>query len=54
MDIMDRFDLSLMGSGYYEGYDADCSATIRNEFAAAVYRLGHTLLKVSLCALFTL
>lgn len=46
MDTMDRFGLSLLGSGYYLDYDAECSATIRNEFAAAVFRLGHTLLKV--------
>lgn len=47
-DYVDRFDLALMPSGYYEGYDPQCDATLKNEFSAAVFRLGHTLLKPSL------
>ena len=47
MDYMDRFELGLLSSGYYQQYDPKCSATMKNEIAAAVYRLGHTLLKPS-------
>lgn len=46
-DYLDRYELDLRSSGYYEQYDPNCSAMIRNEIAAAVYRLGHTLLKPS-------
>lgn len=46
-DYLDRYELALLPSGYYLGYESDSSATLRNEFAAAVYRLGHTLLKPS-------
>lgn len=46
-DYVDRFDLKLLSSGYYNDYDPECSATVRNEIAAAVFRLGHTLLKPS-------
>ena len=46
-DYLDRFGLGLLPSGYYNEYDPDCSAMMKNEIAAAVYRLGHTLLKPS-------
>lgn len=46
-DYLDRYELSLMHSGYYDHYDSSCDATIKNEFSSAVYRLGHTLLKPS-------
>nr|XP_046911836.1 uncharacterized protein LOC124492873 isoform X1 [Dermatophagoides farinae]XP_046911838.1 uncharacterized protein LOC124492873 isoform X1 [Dermatophagoides farinae] len=46
-DYMTRFDINPLDSGYYNGYDDDCDATIKNEFSAAVFRLGHTLLKPS-------
>ncbi|KPM04939.1 heme peroxidase-like protein 1 [Sarcoptes scabiei] len=46
-DYMTRFGLSLMPNGYSNGYDNQCDATIMNEFSAAIFRLGHTLLKPS-------
>ena len=44
-DNMNRFDLTLLPNGYHTGYDPQCSSTIFNEFAAAVFRFGHSLLK---------
>lgn len=46
-DYVDRYDLILKSNGYYDQYDSSCSATLKNEFSAAVFRLGHTLLKPS-------
>ena len=45
MQLMDRFEMSLKSTGYFEGYDPDCSGTFKNEISAAVLRLGHTLLQ---------
>lgn len=47
MNNIDHFGLKLEVNGYYDGYDPTCSSMLRNEFSAAVYRLGHTLLKPS-------
>ena len=44
-DFLNRFDLTLLSNGYYSGYDSQCSSTIFNEFASAVFRFGHSLLK---------
>ena len=44
-DYLNRFGLTLQPNGYYKGYDSQCSSTIFNEFAAAVFRFGHSLLK---------
>jgi hypothetical protein len=44
-DYTNRFGLTLLPNGYFDGYDQQCSGTIFNEFAAAVFRLGHSLLK---------
>lgn len=46
-DYTNRFGLTLLPNGYYDGYDSQCSGTIFNEFAAAVFRFGHSLLKPS-------
>ncbi|KAI1303198.1 Peroxidasin -like protein [Halotydeus destructor] len=44
-DYLMKFKLNLLTSGYYDGYDSKCSGTIYNEFAAAVFRFGHSLIK---------
>lgn len=44
-DYLNKFKLNLLTNGYFEGYDAKCSGTIYNEFAAAVFRFGHSLIK---------
>lgn len=51
IDYMNRFGLTLLSSGYYDGYDPNCNPTIMNEFSAAVFRFGHSLIKPSLARL---
>ena len=46
-EYMTKYGLNLLSNGYYNEYDEDCSGTIFNEFAAAVFRFGHSLLKPS-------
>uniref|UniRef100_A0A5S6QII6 Uncharacterized protein n=1 Tax=Trichuris muris TaxID=70415 RepID=A0A5S6QII6_TRIMR len=43
--LMDVYGLQLKSNGYYDGYDQFCDATIANEFAAAAFRFGHTLVR---------
>lgn len=45
MEYMMKYDLELLKSGYYDRYDPLCSGTTFNEFAGAVFRFGHSLLK---------
>lgn len=44
-DHLKKFNLQLLEAGYYDGYDSSCPATIFNEFAAAVFRFGHSLIR---------
>lgn len=43
-EVCRLFDLELLSTGYYEGYDSKINPTIANSFAAAAYRFGHSLI----------
>lgn len=44
-DHLNKFSLNLPSSGYFDGYDSNCDPAIFNEFAAAVFRFGHSLIR---------
>ncbi|KAK3108739.1 hypothetical protein FSP39_014520 [Pinctada imbricata] len=41
-DKISEYGLKLMGNGFSDDYDPDMNPNIRNEFAAAVFRFGHS------------
>uniref|UniRef100_A0A182YJL5 Uncharacterized protein n=1 Tax=Anopheles stephensi TaxID=30069 RepID=A0A182YJL5_ANOST len=44
-EVCRLFDLELETSGYYRSYDANVNPTIANEFSAAAFRFGHSLIQ---------
>ncbi|KAJ8892427.1 hypothetical protein PR048_005007 [Dryococelus australis] len=47
-DVMKMFELQLQRKGYYNGYDITVDASVANEFGAAAFRFGHSLVQSSL------
>ena len=43
--ISRRFSLELEEFGYYDQYSSSCSAGIFNEFSAAAFRFGHSMIQ---------
>ncbi|XP_014215502.1 peroxidase-like [Copidosoma floridanum] len=46
-DVMKLFDIELRPRGYYDGYDETVSPNVANEFSAAAFRFGHSLVQPS-------
>ncbi|XP_053670498.1 uncharacterized protein LOC128720823 [Anopheles nili] len=44
-EVCRLFDLELETSGYYRNYDANVNPTVANEFSAAAFRFGHSLIQ---------
>ncbi|XP_028142829.2 uncharacterized protein LOC114336668 [Diabrotica virgifera virgifera] len=44
-NAMNVYDLKLSPNGYFKSYNPTCNPTIVNEFAAAAFRIGHSLLR---------
>jgi peroxidase len=42
---MDTYGITPMSSGYFNRYDEDIDPRISNEFSAAAFRMGHTLIQ---------
>ncbi|BET01861.1 Animal haem peroxidase [Nesidiocoris tenuis] len=47
MAAVRKYGLDLLRDGYFKGYDQSCDVTIFNEFSAAAFRFGHSLLRPS-------
>ena len=50
--VLEIFELKLMATGFYDGYNDTVNPTISNAFAAAAFRFGHSLVKntISRCS----
>ncbi|XP_036323381.1 peroxidase, partial [Rhagoletis pomonella] len=46
-EVCRLFDLELLSSGFYQGYDPKTNPTVANSFAAAAFRFGHSLVQNS-------
>ncbi|XP_065359747.1 uncharacterized protein LOC135953697 [Calliphora vicina] len=46
-EVVKLFDLELLTSGYYEGYDPKTNPAVANAFSAAAFRFGHSLVQNS-------
>ncbi|XP_069697432.1 uncharacterized protein [Periplaneta americana] len=44
-NAVNLYELKLRPQGYYKGYNPSCNPNIVNEFAAAAFRIGHSLLR---------
>ncbi|KAL3272932.1 hypothetical protein HHI36_014391 [Cryptolaemus montrouzieri] len=44
-NAMNLYGLKLLPQGYYKEYNPNCNPSILNEFAAAAFRIGHSLLR---------
>lgn len=44
-NAVNLYGLKLLPQGYYKDYDSTCNPSIFTEFAAAAYRIGHSLLR---------
>ncbi|XP_058813626.1 uncharacterized protein LOC131677682 isoform X2 [Topomyia yanbarensis] len=45
--VCQLFNLELESNGYYKGYDSSANPTVTNEFSAAAFRFGHSLIQGS-------
>ncbi|XP_058805133.1 chorion peroxidase-like [Phymastichus coffea] len=46
-NVVKNFDLELVRTGYYNGYDPSANPNIANAFSSAAYRFGHSLVQRS-------
>ncbi|XP_017856625.1 PREDICTED: uncharacterized protein LOC108609330 [Drosophila arizonae] len=46
-EVCKLFDLQLLSTGYYEGYDPKVNPTVANAFSSAAFRFGHSLVQNS-------
>ncbi|KAF5280247.1 hypothetical protein FQA39_LY18070 [Lamprigera yunnana] len=44
-NAVNLYGLKLLPQGYYKEYNSNCNPSILNEFAAAAFRIGHSLLR---------